>query len=148
MSQNASPFPHLGQSTWVFGSVSVRSSRTSMSPGRSSRRTTRAVRASLPVIPRSYPHFWQRNLPSEGNNRELHFGQNMWESVGLVPVLNSFRLVRPTRSVVPCRWFRGTRSARAGGRRGRAVRADRRGFGRRALRLPPVRRFVLLERPL
>src|SRR2546428_6698387 len=140
MPQYASPFPHFGQSTWVFGSVSVTSSRISMSAGRSSRRTTRAVRASPLVIPRSYPHFAHENFPSVGNKREPHFGQNMWEGVGAPATPKTFRrgCARTWRCAPAARFVRPR------GWRRIALRA----FGRRALALTAVRRLVLAERPL
>src|SRR3990172_7848458 len=105
MTQYASPFPHFGQSTCVFGIVFVTSSRTSISDGRSSRRRTRAERASLLVIPRSYPHFAHENFPSVGNSREPHFGQNMWEGVGAGRPPKTFRFRRAARRVGRSRRF-------------------------------------------
>src|SRR2546426_1268077 len=78
MTQKASECPHFGHSTRVFGSVSVISSRTSVSAGFSfPGRATRVTVASFPERERSYPHELQCTFPFAGNRSEPHFGQNM-----------------------------------------------------------------------
>src|SRR3989454_189371 len=78
MTQKASECPHFGHSTRVFGSVSVISSRTSVSAGFSfPGRATRVTVASFPERERSYPHELQCTFPFAGKRSEPHFGQNM-----------------------------------------------------------------------
>src|SRR3989454_8853699 len=82
MTQKASECPHLGHSTRVFGSVSVISSRTSVSDGFSfPGRATFVIVASFPKRDRSYPHELQCTFPYSGNRSEPHFGQNIGETI-------------------------------------------------------------------
>src|SRR3990170_36961 len=132
MTQNASPFPHFGQSARVRGRVSMTSSRMRVSAGRSSRFTTRATRASFDVMPRSYPHFWHANLPSAGKRRDPQFGQNMSEGAAPNGTANTFR---------------SSDGRRAGAPRSGLVPNRATGRGRRAFVSAAVRRLVLAERP-
>src|SRR2546426_12527083 len=82
MTQKASECPHFGHSTRVFGSVSVISSRTSVSDGFSfPGRATFVIVASFPERDRSYPHELQCTFPFSENTSEPHFRQHIGEAM-------------------------------------------------------------------